>query len=322
MNIKCPKCGNILRESDKFCNECGTKNDAAVRVANFDNSNLENPAVDKSSLDNQAFNNPTVDNPNLNDANFDNPNLTNEQEAKNPQGEDNVADYFDEDPSSNDYDESYPPQYQGRMAQKNTEKKSGGKVVLIVILALLVAAAGVFVYFFFFHDSEDASETTLPEVTETTPAAIDEKPALEKNTDEKVNREILSDIGLTLEQINTIYGEVIWNEYWLGGLGFVFENGHGMYFFDDYTECYGIDAISPGDLFIDLPGESSPTEMAEHYSLAYEDTYYSEMDDVYVSVFAYDKYSIKITTQKEGVITLDSSIFLASERFAAMQKGE
>ena len=95
-------------------------------------------------------------------------------------------------------------------------------------------------------DSTPATESTAPDTTDVSSSDATDEPASSDTTEDPepekldLNQDLVSDIGLTFEEMKEKHGEVVDYQVLNGGSHYKFENGYGFYFF------YGDPPVSVG----------------------------------------------------------------------------
>ncbi len=176
--------------------------------------------------------------------------------------------------------------------------------------------------------SETVAETTQTQEETTVVTETTTEPMIEK----KLNWDLLSDIGLTYEEIKAKRGETTQRVEVEGGYGYIFEKGYGKYGWSveemvvnnnevikpkEFAKCTTIDKVSVRDLFLGLPNSITPLEMEEMFGVKYKNTqdagYTHYGWENYISSFSYNDIDFIIYTKEKDKIDLDSYIFLKME---------
>ena len=174
------------------------------------------------------------------------------------------------------------------------------------------------------------SDKPLEEVTQTqaddaenaiTPPASDEPEELEPveaaatdNSDESgymINYDVLSDLDLSYNEVVAKRGICIEDPYYAGGKGYAFESGYGLYFFGDNGDeapdetemCHTIIGVPADVLLEDFSEDATIDELLEKYGLVFEETFYSLIDDDFVSIFSHDDFTLSTNSTENGTVS-------------------
>ncbi|NLJ58501.1 MAG: hypothetical protein GX339_06620 [Tissierellia bacterium] len=190
-------------------------------------------------------------------------------------------------------------------------------------------------------EKESAVETTLsvPETqskTETTVEPVNEK---------KLNLDLLSDIGLTYEEIKAKRGERTDVYVWKGNMFYSFKDGYGGYAWGlnelDYgqellsgesfllprnengdliisdtpspkldSKCFLIQYAQVKDLFLGLDQSVNTSELEQLYLVKHKEDGWDAHDSTYFSFFMYEDKYICVQAESEGIVTPDSYLWI------------
>jgi len=173
--------------------------------------------------------------------------------------------------------------------------------------------------------TESVTEESM--AAETTTEDTTKKSTIKHN--EKLNMDLLSDLGLTYSQIEAKRGKQIKEVMHNGGYGYLFENSFGYYFFSgrgfsekdingnpipfivDKEKCSSIWLTNTKDLFLGLSQAIDVFKIEKTFGVNYVKTYWNELENSYSSVFEYVNIMISIETAKKDVIEPDSLLWLS-----------
>ena len=129
--------------------------------------------------------------------------------------------------------------------KRNLLKNLSLTFALILTLAFMLSLAGCN-NTDLTDDSTPATESTAPDTTDVSSSDATDEPASSDTTEDPepekldLNQDLVSDIGLTFEEMKEKHGEIVDYQVLNGGSHYKFENGYGYYFF------YGDPPVSVG----------------------------------------------------------------------------
>jgi len=167
------------------------------------------------------------------------------------------------------------------------------------------------------ESEEESSEA--PEESEE-PEEVSQEPAPEQ----RLNTDLLGDIGLTFDQIRARRGEVIETEGIGGGLSYFFERGYGYHVWLDWEHdwpeegyplpfgaSHAIVYFPANRLFLELTAPTSTSDIARIYRVGYVMSEFCDYYDNYISTFLHGDIHIDVKTATAGVVASDSLIVFA-----------
>ena len=159
------------------------------------------------------------------------------------------------------------------------------------------------------------NNTAKPSEPDSKPQSSSEQSSSDSEPEVKkeLNQDLLSDIGLTEEQIIKKRGEQVDSAQLEGGEWFpIFKNGYGVYAFTK-TNCFAILEFPIGNLFLELKKDLTIDEFSREYGITHLLTSKNDMYECYTSSFVIKNFQITINTKNEGIISTDSTISIIKD---------
>ena len=157
------------------------------------------------------------------------------------------------------------------------------------------------------------NNTAKPSEPDSKPQSSSEQSSSDSEPEVKkeLNQDLLSDIGLTEEQIIKKRGEQVDSAQLEGGEWFpIFKNGYGVYAFTS-EKCNLICNFPASKLFLGLSESMTVEELTKIYHVNFLDTVENGLYECYTSTFTTSNLKISINTELKGIITPDSTIYIS-----------